>query len=195
MKRRSFFHAAAAASAAAAVPGAAPAAAQSGPESPTAARAIEITAADSVCAPKTGFFTKTQMATLQHLADLLWPVNGDNPGPAECGVAPFLDFLIGTSPAATQQLYRGGLDALEQRARTRFSKSFATLAAAEADKLLSSLNDPWTPDGPADLVARFLRRAKTDVYTATVNSREYSLKVAATRRSAAGIGNYWFPLD
>jgi hypothetical protein len=193
MKRRSFFHAAAAASAVAAAP--LPAPAQSGPESPTAARAIEITAADSVCEPKTGFFTRTQMATMEHLAEILWPANGDNPGAGECGVAPFLDFLIGASPAASQQLYRTGLDTLDHRARTRFGKPFASLAAADSGKLLASLNDPWTPVAPTDPVARFLLRAKTDVQTATLNSRTYALKVSATRRSAAGIGNYWFPLD
>jgi hypothetical protein len=44
-------------------------------------------------------------------------------------------------------------------------------------------------------VARFLRQAKQDIRTATMNSRIYGARAAKRRRSGAGIGQYWYPLD
>jgi len=197
MKRRSFVHLVAA------VP---PLAAQTLPPksetaavAPTArnepiARNVETTPADTVCESKPSFFTPVQLASLTRLCEILMP-SGDLPGAIDAGVPVFLDFLIGASPAGVQQLYRAGLDGLEQRSRSRFGKAFVAVSPADATALLGPLNEPWSHDPPHDPVTRFLQAAKQDVYTATVNSREYSEQASAGRRSAAGIGQYWYSLD
>jgi hypothetical protein len=191
MKRRSFFSLIAAAPLV-------PAAAQDRPAGPPQASAaptlIEATTADAACQPAPSFFTPAQFATLTRLCDLLMPA-GDNPGAIDAGAPEFLDFLIGASPVPAQRIYREGLDALEQRARTRTGKSFAALAPAEADPLLGPLHEPWTYDPPRDPLARFLGEAKQAVRQATMNSRPYVLQASKRRRSASGIGQYWYPLD
>ncbi len=123
------------------------------------------------------------------------PAAASTPGAIEAGAPAFLDFLIGASPAEAQQLYRDGLDRLEQRSRERFGGSFGALKIADADTLLAPLRERWQYEPPGDPVARFLRQAKQDIRTATMNSRPYIAQAARRRRSAAGIGQYWYPLD
>jgi hypothetical protein len=53
----------------------------------------------------------------------------------------------------------------------------------------------WTYAAPADPFARFLREAKEDLITATMNSREVIEAQAAAGRRGAGIGTYWYPVE
>jgi hypothetical protein len=128
------------------------------------------------------FFTPQQFAALRKLSDVLMPGALDAKSPE------FLDFLIGHSPADRQQTYRAGLDALNE-------KGFVELGPSETDTVLSPLREPWTYDPPTDPLARFLREAKQDVRTATVNSREYSAHAPAAGRRFGGSGLYWYPLE
>ena len=197
MKRRSFVHLVAAAPPLAAQtlpPKSENAAVAPNARNEPIARSIETTPADTVCNSQPSFFTPVQLASLTKLCDVLMPA-GELPGAIDGGVPGFLDFLIGASPAGVQQLYRTGLDGLEQRSRSRFGKAFAALSPADTAPLLGALNEPWAYDSPRDPVTRFLHAAKQDVYTATVNSREYSEQASRGRRSAAGIGQYWYSLD
>jgi hypothetical protein len=143
-------------------------------------------AADSVL----HFFTPPQFAALQRLGDLLMPAGSSSPGALAAGAPEFLDFLIGDSGADRQQVYRAGLDGLNAQARRQFNKAFADTDSSQADALLVSLRQPWTYADPADPVARFLRAAKADMRTATVNSH-----AASNGRRFAGSGLYWYPLD
>jgi len=122
------------------------------------------------------------------------PVDG-RPGAGEAQAAEFLDFLISESPAARQELYREGLDALNAESNKRYGKPFASITAAEADALLAPLHQPWQYTPPADPLGRFLVAAKADVRTATVNSREYIAKAGAGSRRMGGVGLYWYSLD
>jgi len=62
--------------------------------------------------------------------------------------------------------------------------------------LLAPLRAAWTYDPPADPFARFLREAKQDIRTATMNSREWVTAAAsAGGRRGGGVGLYWYPLD
>jgi Gluconate 2-dehydrogenase subunit 3 len=195
MKRRSFFRLAAATPLipAAAQSRRAPSAAADAAAPPPAA--IEATTADAAAEPKPGFFTPAQFASMRRLCEIIMPAANSAPGALQAGTPPFLDFLIGASPAGVQQLYREGLDTLERRARERFGNSFADLGATDADTLLASLRERWTYDPPADPLARFLRQAKQDIRMATLNSREYVSQAARRRRAASGVGQYWYPLD
>ena len=143
------------------------------------------------------FFTPAQFATLSKISGVLMPAIGGRPGALEAEAAEFLDFLIGESLPDRQELYRAGLDALNAQAKTRFSKAFPALEATQLGALLAPLLEPWTPQPAADPLARFLRAAKQDVRTATVNSRAYAATAGSTPtpRRFGGGGLYWYPLD
>jgi hypothetical protein len=143
------------------------------------------------------FFTAVQLSTLRKVSDLLMPAMNGTPGALDAKAAEFLDFLIGESPADRQRVYKDGLDALNAQSVQQFKKPFAELEAPHADVLLAALRKPWTFEEPFDSVATFLRIAKQDVRTATVNSREYSATATTGGggRRIGGGGLYWYPLD
>jgi hypothetical protein len=172
------------------VSGAPPAAAAAG-ELPK----IESTVADAAADMQPHFFTAQQFSALQKLSDLLMPSRKEQPGALEAQAPEFLDFLIGSSLPDRQQLYRAGLDILNAQARKRFDKPFAELDASQAEGLLAPLRQPWTYEPPADPLARFLRSAKQDVRTATINSREWNTSTASTGRRGGGLGQYWYSIE
>ena len=142
------------------------------------------------------FFTPAQFSALRKVSDLLMPPMNGAAGALDAQAAEFLDFLIGDSPADRQHLYRTGLDGLNQQAMKRFNKPFGDLDATQAEGFLAPLRQSWTFDEPKDSVAAFLRVAKQDVRTATVNSSEYNAaNPAGGGRRLGGGGLYWYPLD
>jgi hypothetical protein len=146
------------------------------------------------------FFTPEQFSALRTVSGKLMPAMNGAVGALDANAPEFLDFLIGESPADRQQVYREGLDALNVQAKKRFNRAFADLDGPQADSMLTSLSQPWTFDAPADPIANFLRVAKQDVRTATVNSREYSAASSGAGASGGsrrfgGGGLYWYPLD
>lgn len=217
MKRRRFFRAMAAAPLAPALlaQGTAPANNNPAPTSPAppaldavtppaplnrtpmaAPAKLETAVADEAADMAPKFFNATQFATLKKLSATLMPPIDGAPGALDAAAPEFLDFLLSESPRDRQQLYLKGLDLLNSEAKKRFNKPYGDVDASQAATLLAPLKQPWTYDPPADPLAGFLRAAKVDVRTATLNSREYS--VAATRagnRRGAGTGLYWFPID
>ena len=156
---------------------------------------LETTVADAGAAPVARFFSTAEFATLRRLSELLMPAAKGNPGALEAGVPEFLDFLIAQSPLERQTLYREGLDRLESDARRRYFKPFAQLSAEQADAVLAPLRAAWTYAGPADALGRFLAEAKTDVMTATTNSRDWMTAQAGRSRRASGLDYYWLPVD
>lgn len=176
-----------------------PAAAQStsSPAQPAEAETPKLaeTAPDAAAGVVRRFFTAEQWAAFEKLAELIVPKFGDRPGAAEAEAAGFLDFLIGVSAPERQALYREGLDRLNADARKRYGRPFAQVSPAEAKPVLKPVTEAWTYHPPQDALARFLREAKEDLMQATVNSRQYREAVSGRRRSAAGLGAYWLPLD
>jgi hypothetical protein len=209
MKRRRFVQAVVAAPAAPVVlaqqtpaparpglPSATPAAAAPRAEEARLDTAVADEAADMI--PR--LFNAQQLAALRKLCEIIMPAIDGAPSGVEAGAPEFLDFLMGESPADRRQVYQAGLDALNSQAKKRFRKSsFAEVTASEADAILSPLREPWTYEPPADPLARFLRAAKADIRTATVNSREYASRVASAgggrRGGGGGSGLYWYPID
>jgi hypothetical protein len=161
-------------------------------ETPT----LEVAFSDAAAEMIPRFFTAQQFAALRQLGAILVPPSSGAPGALDAHAPEFLDFLIGQSLPERQQLYRAGLDALNAEAKKRFGKPFAELGPSEAAAILAPLREPWTPDPPADPLARFLRAAKADVRTATLNSPEWSAAGAASGgRRSGGFNLYWYPLD
>lgn len=176
--------------------GALPAAAQTpGPESPQGKTALKETCADAAAGPVTHFFSAAQFATLRRLADLIAPQVGGRPGALAAQVPEFLDFLVSVSPSPRQQLYKQGLDRLNEQAQVRFGKPFAEAGIEQARLLLAPLGEAWSAAAPSELLTRFLREAKEDILKATVNSREFATAMSRRTRAAAGVGVYWLPLD
>ncbi len=156
---------------------------------------LEMTAADAAVQSVPRFFSETQYAALRKLSELIMPPMSGMPGALDAGAPEFLDFLIGTSPADRQHVYRSGLDLLNSNAQERFNKGFAELDASQAAVLLAPMREAWTYDPPADPLANFLRTAKHDVRTATMHSREWSSSDSGGGRRPRGVGLYWYPLD
>ncbi|MBL8188386.1 MAG: gluconate 2-dehydrogenase subunit 3 family protein, partial [Acidobacteria bacterium] len=142
------------------------------------------------------FFSAPQLAALRKLSAILMPPLNNMPGALDASAPEFLDFLISKSPAERKQIYTTGLNTLNAQATKRFGKAFAEVTDAQAAELLAPLKQPWTYEPPADPFARFLREAKQDVRTATINSREYATAASSGgRRGGGGLGQYWYPID
>jgi hypothetical protein len=156
---------------------------------------LGVSGPDAVADMSPRFFTPPQFAALRKVSDLLMPAMNGAAGGLDAKAPEFLDFLIGDSPAARQEVYRAGLDGLNAQAKKRFNKTFGELEAADAAGFLAPLQQAWTFDPPADPVAQFLHVAKQDVRLATMNSREYGAAASGGARRFGGGGLYWYPLD
>jgi hypothetical protein len=161
------------------------------PETPKTAT----TEADATADPAVKTFSSTQFAALRKLGEILMPAASPVPGATEAGAPEFLDFLIGVSPAPRVTLYKSGLDRLNTEAHQRYNKSFGEITSAQAEPILAPLRAPWSYRGPSDSFAKFLLAAKEDLMTATANSREYITVVSQRRRSAGGVGQYWYHIE
>ena len=69
-------------------------------------------AAADVAEPVVRFFTAPQFSALRKLCETMMPAIGKAPGALDARAPEFLDFLLGESPKERQQLYRTGLDPL-----------------------------------------------------------------------------------
>src|SRR6185369_2896616 len=78
---------------------------------------FELISTETLGEPVVRFFAPPQFAALHKLSDVLMPPMGGLPGALDCGAPEFLDFLIGSSPADRQSIYRSGLDTLNARAK------------------------------------------------------------------------------
>ena len=203
MRRRGFVKALAAIPAAPALLAQPPATVPASPGASSAAPSEELpvlapTVPDAAADPMPSFFTPAQFSTLRRVSDLLMPGTNGAPGAIDAKAPEFLDFLIAQSPSDRQHVYQAGLDELNLRATQRFQKPFADVDASQADMLLASLRKAWTFEDPADPVDAFLRVARQDIRTATVNSREYGAVASRNGgggRRFGGGGLYWYPLD
>jgi Gluconate 2-dehydrogenase subunit 3 len=152
-------------------------------------------AADSVANGVLRFFDVDGFQALRHLGEILVPARPNAPGAIEAEAAEFLDFLIGQSPSDRQTLYSDGVAHLNREARSKYGKLFAALSAGEAETILAPLREAWTYQVPKDAFARFLRAAKEDFLTATVNSRQWAVAASGRSRTASGLNTYWFPIE
>ena len=151
---------------------------------------------DAVAQAGLRFFTPAQMATLERLSDVLVPPLGDKPGAVQAEAPVFLDFLIGSSPADRGQMYRGGLDWLDAEAKKQFSKPFAQLETAQADRILQPWMRTWMPDHPPiEAHADFLNIAHADIRAATVNSKAWSDTPSSPALESTPVGLYWYPIE
>jgi hypothetical protein len=108
----------------------------------------------------------------------------------------FLDFLIGASPGARQEVYRLGLDELNAVTRKKYGKNFAEVNAAQADAIVRPLIVAWGFDLPEDPLLRFMCEVHCDLRKATFNSREWAESASLSgRRRAGNTGTYFPPIE
>lgn len=84
------------------------------------------------------FLTNEEMVTVDALAARIIP-SDEQPGAREARVVHFIDYMLATSYATQQALYREGLDQLNRLCQRRFNRQFANLSEAEQDKVLAQL--------------------------------------------------------
>ena len=158
-----------------------PAALFAGPQQPAASevsdelRALPSAQPDEAADPdRRSFFTPEEMTAFRRLADTLLPRTG-TPGALDAGAPEFLDFYLSQDGPGRQKLYRDGV---------RRWMSGASL---------DPLQQPWTPQPPADLWAAFLRTAKDDLWRATLSSRAWAGATEGRRRVTGA--TYWYPVE
>jgi hypothetical protein len=159
---------------------------------------IPVLGADEAAATVARYFSASQFSALGKLAGLLVPPLKGSIGALDCDAVEFVDFLISSSPADRQQLYKGGLDALNTAAHKQFGKGFGDLDKAQADTILRPLvvAVPWIYDPPKDPLKHFVFQAHQDIRMATRNSQEAAAALANSgRRGLGGAGLYWNPID
>jgi hypothetical protein len=153
-------------------------------------------ALDTIAQSNAYFFSEAQMASLRRLSEVLMPPLKGYPGAAEAGTPEFLDFLIGASPADRQQVYRSGLDRLDEEAKRKFGVAFATVGAGQADQLIRPWLRSWMPDHPpTEGFAHFINLAHTDIRFATQNSQVWGEAEIAAGRIEVDMDAYWYPVD
>ena len=153
-------------------------------------------AVDGIAETVQHFFTPVQMATLIRLSDVLLPPIGDKPGALQAETPLFLDFLIGSSPAARKKVYTGGLNWLDAESQKRYGKAFAKLDNPQVDSILKPLLRTWMSDHPpTEPHADFVNIAHDDIRTATINSKAWSNSSSLGSRASTEGGLYWYPIE
>jgi hypothetical protein len=151
---------------------------------------------DGIAETEQRFFSTAQMATLSRLCDVLLPPIGNKPGALQAQTPLFLDFLIGSSPAARKNVYTGGLNWLELESRKQNQKPFSDLDDRHADAILKPWLRTWMTDHPpTEQHADFINIAHEDIRTATVNSKAWSDAASSGAQSTTEAGLYWYPIE
>lgn len=86
-------------------------------------------------------FTAEQEKMIAELADTIIP-DTETPGAKAAGVGPFIAMMISDCyPSDIQKTFSNGLDDLEKRSKTKFSKSFVSISATERASVLQDVVD------------------------------------------------------
>jgi len=83
--------------------------------------------------------TPVEAATLEAMVARLIPGDTASPGAAEAGAAHYIDRALGGALAASRNVYRIGLAAVDTYARGSKAAAFAQLAPADQDAILTDL--------------------------------------------------------
>ncbi len=123
------------------------------------------------------FFTAGEYQTITVLTELIIP-RDETPGAAEAGVSEFIDFMAAHGEQELREPMRGGLKALDAKAKG--GSHFVTLSPAEQTALLASMQG-------TDLFRLIRRYTVMGYYTSRVGLEELDfpgLKLSRVRPSA-----------
>jgi gluconate 2-dehydrogenase gamma chain len=90
------------------------------------------------------FFDGTEAETVNALCERIIPSDQD-PGASWAGVVEFIDRKLVGYHRRHQQLYRLGLQGVQESSRALFGKAFVDLAASQQDELLGKLESNQAP--------------------------------------------------
>jgi hypothetical protein len=91
------------------------------------------------------FFSARQGATVEAIAERLFPANELGPGAAAIGVLTYIDRALAGHDAALQETYVRGLAALDAAAEVAHGGAFAALPAEQQDGLLGEMERGMLP--------------------------------------------------
>ncbi len=111
--------------------------------------------AQAAAAPATGlrFLTAAQHRTVDVLSELIIPADSHSPGASAAKVADFIDLLLSGAADEDQVIWRDGLTALDETARTRWQRTFAEAAPDQQAALLTEISrNEEKPQTPLELL-------------------------------------------
>ncbi len=85
------------------------------------------------------FFNDDDAATVQALAERIWPAAPGRPGAAEIGVLNYIDLALAGAYSDMQDFYRRGLAQLDAYCGATHQKGFVQLDAAQQDDVIGAL--------------------------------------------------------
>ena len=116
----------------------------------------------SAAPPTLRALSASQYATVEALAEAIIPADERSPGAKEARVADYIDLLLAEQDETVRQPWLDGLAAFEAEASRRFGSSFAQLAPAQVEELLTDLSRNERPAAGVEqtLVEKFFVQAK-----------------------------------
>ena len=162
----------------------------SGCESPTAKPVAELDAApkgyglrlpheiahDARIA-RESFFLDEELDTLEILANIIAPGEGDEPSASDTGVREFLEFMALDQPDQHQTKLRGGLAWVNSEAVSRFGAPFAGITEPQRIEIVEDIAYPEEAKGtPLEFGAAFFDHLRYLVVTCYFTSRPGMMK-------------------
>lgn len=92
------------------------------------------------------FFNEDQAATVEAIAERLWPGAPGKPGARDANVRHYLDLALAGAYADQQDFYRRGLAALDELTQGRYGQPFRQLAPEQQDDVLLALERGEAPE-------------------------------------------------
>ena len=86
------------------------------------------------------FFNMTDSVTIAAIAERIMPGAPGKAGATDANVFNYIDLALAGAYADQQEFYRHGLTQLDDYCNTSYQKSFAKLAAAQQDEVLTALD-------------------------------------------------------
>ncbi len=122
----------------------------------------------AAAAQQNRFFTPAQATVVDRLADIIIPTDEQSPGAHDAGVIRYLDLLTAAMPPDRQDLWRRGIEAVDEAARERFQQSFSECTRTQQEALLSVV--AAHEGAPQNMLERFFELVKN----ATVDGYRFS---------------------
>jgi len=96
------------------------------------------------------YLTKSELATIAVLCDIILPAKGEHGSATEAGVPEFIEFIVKDLPDNKLPV-RGGLMWLDGESNKRYNKTFVNCSAAEQIAIVDDIAYPLEEGGKSDL--------------------------------------------
>jgi hypothetical protein len=111
------------------------------------------------------FFSDSQRAVVDRLADIIIPTDEQSPGAHEAGAVRYIDLLAGASAPARHQQWLRGLEAVDAAAKARFSKAFAECEREQQEEIVTTMAaNEGAPRNDLERFFELIKHATVDGY-------------------------------